>query len=158
MLLALVAADTAAGAQDDPCTTVADDDALHAAGRPTAQGHFPHEEWAVDPGSQRAFGHVHSLMQSTFGLDSKEDPDVTLRQGLIGSVLDHRQRQMVVVVDPDKVDVSALQPRAEAAAAKAGKGRTNGRPFALVVAGCAEVQDLLSASSVIAERSWHPDA
>lgn len=136
------------------CTIVADDDALHASGRATAEGHFQHEEWAVDPGSQRAFGEAHAALGRTFGTNTKDDTSATLRAGLIGSVLDHRSRQMIVVVDPALVDEGALQAQMDGAAARGGKGRG----FVRVVAGCASAERLAGAAKTLADRAWHQEA
>lgn len=148
----LVAAQTGAG---EDCV-VPDDAALHASSRPTKEGHFPHEEWAANSGSQRALESVNHALEGEFGTTSKTDTTGPLDRGLVGLTLDHVSQEVVVVADFDRVDESALERRLRGLVHASDSGRT---PFDLDVSpSCRPVADLHRASDVLRGHSWHARA
>jgi hypothetical protein len=136
-----------------PCT-IRDDLDLHAGSEPTAEGHFPHEEWAANPSAQGVFQAFGSELAGRFGVDNEHDRVATLRRGLIGAALDHHAQQFVVVIDPGFADRGRLQEALERAATRGGKSKS----FVRVMVGCNSAERLRDAESVIAARAWHPRA
>lgn len=93
---------------------------------------------------------VESALARKFGQVSKTDKQrAPLAKGLIGRVLDYDAEEFVVVADPAKVDLEALQ---------AGLGKITGDVTDVrVQAGCHSSDDLLAAERVLRARTWHPD-
>lgn len=113
------------------------------------------EAWRSTAGAQEATRRVDRVIEAHFGVATKADPRQTLREGLIGVVGNEVQNQLVVVVDPSRVDTGKLRQDLESARAAA-----TSTPSAevAVIAACRTAADLLRAGTVISERAWHPDA
>lgn len=110
---------------------------------------YPYQEWLANPEAQEGVSLVNAAMRARFGAPGgAKDP---LRSGLIGIAIDHHAQEMVVVVDPSRVDERTVEDEAQSAA--------EGTP--LQVRGgpaCHSAAELLDARAVIEDRDWHPGA
>lgn len=142
-----------AAAVPAPDCVVPDDAALRASSPETPEGWRSYETWAAGPQGRAAVTAVATVLAATFGEDTKYDATVTLRHGLVGTTLDHVNRQIVVVVDPASVDTEMLARTLRDAVAAAGS------PTSVRVSGaCRSASALVSAADVIQARAWSPDA
>ncbi|MGQ0624991.1 MAG: trypsin-like serine protease [Sporichthyaceae bacterium] len=121
---------------------------------------FQHERWLLSDGAQENKRSVDAAIAQRFGDNTKSELHRTLAAGLIGVGPDHRAQQLVVLVDPKKVNVAELQTELRTRASNASRSRPeNGPPIGIrVQAGCHGSDELIKADQIIAERAWHPRA
>lgn len=134
--------------------TVPDDAPLRARGSAGPMDAYPHERWLAEGTAPRGIAGMASGLRAQFGTDTKQAPYTTLANGLIGSTVDHRTRQLVAVVDPS-VPLASLHGRTRAMMAGAGAGSEVGFR---VQAGCRSAALLLATMKALDARSWSPTA
>ncbi|GAA2760045.1 hypothetical protein [Actinopolymorpha rutila] len=109
------------------------------------------EAWWTTPTAQASMQAIGEAVAREFGEASKEDEAGPLSRGYIGRRLDHATQAVVVVVDPEVVDMLQLTERLSSAP---GVGGIRLR----VESGAHTVAELLEAQAVLRERAWHPRA
>ncbi|GAA0908195.1 hypothetical protein [Virgisporangium aurantiacum] len=160
-VLAAVAANTpATSAQvaDGECV-VATPKSLVSTSTETADEHLSFESWITGPTGQGVNDAIWKELTTRYGESTKDQPNAQLEKGLIGTTFDHVKQAIVVVVDPKRIQVPALQSQLTTSAATAATALGAAKaPAVRVQAGCHSATDLLAAWSVLTGRSWHPDA
>jgi len=115
------------------------------------------DSWIADEASQTAKAAIDKRLRERFEENTKVNRYVTLSNGLIGVALDHQAMQVVVVVDPERVNVAELQRELDQAA-HPGDQPDPSEISVRVQSGCHPVADLIDAGQVIDSRTWHPRA
>lgn len=139
---------------------VADDAALRARSVQTPDGHRSHERWVADDPGQQVVRKLWTVLGGQFGATTKTQTTARLQRGLIGTALDHTTQTFVVVVDPARVDATALQRRLDSARRLPGQVGSPALlgPAVRVQQGCSTAAGLLEADGVLARGDWHPGA
>ncbi|MGQ0624992.1 MAG: hypothetical protein ACT4PP_10155 [Sporichthyaceae bacterium] len=91
------------------------------------------------------------MLSNEVGVATKEDPHVRLRNGLIGVTPDPMDREIVVVVDPEVIDMKRLEKDLQDQLGSSG-------PPVVVQEGCHSAAELVHASQIIAEGRWIPNS
>jgi len=109
------------------------------------------QAWSATPKAQASIQAIGEFVAQEFGETSKDNDTGPLSRGYIGTTLDDATETVVVVVDPNVVDIQSLTERMSSAPGVDGVS-LRVRPGAFTVA------ELLEARAVISERAWHPRA
>ena len=109
------------------------------------------ESWSDAADAQASFQAIGEAVIQEFGETSKDNETGQLARGYIGTTLDDATQTVVIVVDPDVVDLQGLADRMSSAPGVGG--------IALrVEPGAFTVAELIEAWSLLRERTWHPRA
>lgn len=107
--------------------------------------------WTDSPAVQANLRAIGDVIRQEFGRDTSDYKTKPLARGYIGTAYEDATRTVVVVVDPELVDVQTLTDHLTAAAA-------GGDVSVRVGPGAFSAQELLQAKAVIDQHNWHPRA
>jgi hypothetical protein len=115
-------------------------------------------EWLASPAAQRVVEALGAELDrpATAAAAGKPDGLDSLREGIIGRTVDHRTKEIVVVIDSSRHDRVTLGRDLSRVADRA-RGTTAG-PKVRVQAGCSSAAALLDAHRILTARDWHPQA
>ncbi|MFD2077737.1 hypothetical protein SAMN05421678_12733 [Actinopolymorpha cephalotaxi] len=109
------------------------------------------EAWWTTQKAQASIQAIGDAVAQEFGESSKEDEAGPLSRGYVGTSLDHATQTVVVVVDPELVDMERLTERMSAAPG------VSGIPLRVEPSAYTSAE-LLEAGAVVRNRAWHPRA
>ncbi|MEV4412158.1 hypothetical protein [Catellatospora sp. NPDC049609] len=113
-------------------------------------------QWLDTASVRQANVAVQQAAQAALGVpEGKQRIATTLRQGLIGSAIDHNTRTVTLVVTPEARDRVA-EVGARISAVPAARDAAAGAPSVKV--GCFPADRLIAADELLFGRAWHPDA
>lgn len=108
--------------------------------------------WSDGPEAVEAARQASQVLDEQYGSNTGTNRR-QLRAGVLGVAGDEKTREMVVVVDPSRVAIAALQTRLNR-----GRDETKNPAPVVVRAGCRSAEDLERFGALLDRRDWHPDA